>query len=409
MAILEMLGLMPKLEGVMANAEIREVRANMKKLIIFYFFFAVVKTYGLAGSGLPYKDFFKEKNVFEGVKLIADWDDIRKNLRAEAIQFRNSLDPKAKRPSRPGQLVLPESGRTVSYEVRIFLRGQSGLQELDFPELSLEFYKGKVPPLWQGLEKISLLTHGFLDPEIPPVSDRWTGIGRLKSSRSVYREATALEFVKELDLLSRGLRRSKIEYIYTDLEKRVGNGPLPGVFLEPMKKYAESIGGKIIPLEDLAFEKVQNFDDVRVAYITMVEALLGNWDYGIPTSEELGESVHNMEVIRFYREGTFIFDFIIEDFDVASIVTEKTKLENLPPDFMSGEKDEIKIYLADQLQQARERFSDEAWQEARKQIRPKKERLLKLLDQSLIDKEGLENFRHHVDVFFSLLEKEVED
>lgn len=301
----------------------------------------------------------------------------------------------------------------VKYEVDVIVRGQSSPNELEFPKLFVLF-KGEPPPMWAGLKKISIATHGFNTYE-----NKVTNMGRLASPLWVYREATIFDLAKQvLGLTIRNSRRVNIQYINTGTslplregwaEVEIPRDALPAAIMEPMGHFAKSLGAKEKDTKgDFNFKEVKAFyTENDLAKLAMIEAMFGNWDYMFPTIKDKSHlNYHNVTVLKFSNESKEAVRFVnvLEDLDMASAVTGNPRVDpKMPANFMGDEPDLLKRYLGWQLRETKARFTKKAWNEAKAEMMGYKEALLEKLKELEVDEGGRELIKKHILLFYELI------
>lgn len=300
-----------------------------------------------------------------------------------------------------GQLVLKTSNEIISLPVDLSLRGQSSVLAMDFPKYKIKF-TGEDHPLLAPLNNLKVVSHGW-----EADSDKLVGQGEgiRATPLGVYREAAVYDLLREAGLPIAQTRRAKITYKYSDLDKTMEQ---PALLIETYKALGERLGGAEIPLAEMTldvFKKVAK--SVWAARITFAEMMIGNWDFSLPTQQDLEVGTHNVTLIRM-KSGVIVP--YIEDFNMASMVSLNTGvIENEE----AGSKESLAALeesplfknMLSNLSDLKDEFSTQEIKNTVQYFAKKKEALLKKVETLEVDEKGRTNIRNHLFAFFEIIEK----
>ena len=276
--------------------------------------------------------------------------------------------------------------------VSLRVRGNSSLQECPFPKLKLKIAKeDRVNTPFFDAREIKVGSH---------CADGGRGnIGRLRDERAAYREALAYETMELLGFASPRVRRARIDYRDTAPPSELSNTGWQvtrnAVILEDIEVLAERMGGRALSDQELGELRNANFNDVLIASLELLHALLGNWDYALSMT---GEGLWNTDVVELVS-GQFVP--VAGDFDLASWVTEVARL-SAPRDFRP-ELEDIERQALYQVDQIRSRVDKPTFTTASRTFLELRRAIESLINAAEIDDPGRVNALRHVTAFYTAI------
>jgi hypothetical protein len=283
------------------------------------------------------------------------------------------------------------AGQNIPVDLRV--RGNSSLQECPFPKLKFKVAKAHRPGTpFEEAHEVKIGTHCAEGGRGP--------IGRLREETAAYREALAYEVMNALGFVAPKVRRARIDYRDISPANQMGEVgwdlTRAAFLLEDVEVLAARLGGKALKDEEAAGLFHANFDEQTLADLHLLHALLGNWDYAL---SQAGRELWNTEVIEL-PNGTRLP--VAADFDLASFVTERVRLEapwDYHPELPDLER-QARFKVEELIKQA---GADRA-QAAITRFKAKQSDLQTLVANALVDEIGRTNAAAHLAAFYAALD-----
>jgi hypothetical protein len=201
-------------------------------------------------------------------------------------------------------------------DVVLSVRGNSSLQECEFPKLKLAFAErvSDASDTFFATKKIKIGTHCGEEEATNGT------IGRLRHERAAFREEVVYQLARALGITIMQTRPAIIDYTDTTLEEPFAS-PLKrkAFLLEHIDELARRLGAEALqdPVscgDDPSLKP----DPKAVLRVKLFHAMIGNWDFALGPPETQGcGSLQNTEVIV-HPEG--YLTLVPADFDLAAFV-----------------------------------------------------------------------------------------
>lgn len=294
-------------------------------------------------------------------------------------------------------LLLNLLEKTISLPVDLSLRGQSSVSVMDFPKYKIKF-KVDNDPIPGPLDNLKVVSHGWETD-----SDRLVGQGDgiRATPLGVYREAAVYDLLRVAGFPIAQSRRAMITYDYSDLDKKIEQ---PALLIETYKTLAKRLKGAEIPLKEMTDEVFKTVGkSVWTPRILFAEMMIGNWDFALPTPQDLKVGTHNVTLIR-KKDGTIVP--YVEDFNMASIVSLKIERPDEVLNSDTLENSPLYQMMNSNIGDLKDEFSSERIKATIEYFLKRKQAMLNKVDSLLVDEKGRTNIRNHLLVFFKILEKQ---
>ena len=189
-------------------------------------------------------------------------------------------------------------GVTTELDVRV--RGKSRLKLCGFPPLRLNFSDSEaVPPLFEGLGKVKLVTH--------------CNSGKKTSGDSVLNEYLAYRIFNLISSQSYRVRLLRLTYVDSDGKMRNLDRQFYGYVIEPTKHLVERTGSQSLKVKGVEYSRLAPRE---TAMLYAFQYLIGNSDWSLVTAENEDHCCHNIDLVA-ARAEWFLVPY---DFDLAGLV-----------------------------------------------------------------------------------------
>lgn len=293
-------------------------------------------------------------------------------------------------------LDLANAEHTAS--VVLAVRGNSSLQECEFPKLKFAFdarVDDERDPFLQTRE-IKIGTHCGEEATINGT------IGRLRNQDAAWREEVVYQLARALGIVTLQTRPAIIRYTDTSSEPAF-ESPLErkAFLLEHIDELARRLGAEALqdPV-DCGTDPNAKPDAEAVLRVKFFHAMVGNWDWMLGPPEMHGcGSIWNTEVLV-HPDGTLTLvpaDFDLSAFAVGSVRDKDTN------QFVDVTLERAKVSARGYLEPSLVGESDKAIAAMKAEYLAKQAALRQLIDDSLMDAKGKASGRLLLDGFFAVL------
>jgi hypothetical protein len=272
------------------------------------------------------------------------------------------------------------SERTESVELAV--RGNSSLQECDFPKIKFAFaerVKDRADVFF-GTKKVKVGTHCGDEEEVNGL------IGRLRNEKAAWREEVVYQLARALGISVMHTRPAVITYTNNADPPRF-DSPLTrkAFLLEHVDEMARRVGATALKDPVDCGDPAARPDAEAVLRVRFFHAMVGNWDFtlGPPESNGCG-SLMNTEVLRF-DDGSILL--VPADFDLAAFVVGEVRNQDtnqMEPISAENALASARFYLQANLQGE----DAERVDAMRAEYRAKQSALTRVIDESVMDAEG---------------------
>ncbi|MGE0867636.1 MAG: hypothetical protein AB7P03_03680 [Kofleriaceae bacterium] len=283
----------------------------------------------------------------------------------------------------------------VMVDAELEVRGNSSLQECEFPKLKFKTDKQQSKDTaFDGARKIKIGTH---------CSEGGGGvIGRLREEKATWREAAIYPMMRALQMNAQLAKPVTFTYLDTSTNESLTR---KAFIFEHIDLAAGRLGGE--PIDDPEQwngDPAETMEMQSIVRAHFFEALVGNWDWHIklgPSRPEGGQ-LWNVEAITFGDK----IEPLLSDFDLASAVTGHLIKDNaLDARVLPDEPDVLVRQAAHYLAyKFGAQFTDDELHAARDHFIAQRADLEAVVEQVSIDDEGRDNLRAHVAAFYKALE-----
>ncbi len=294
-------------------------------------------------------------------------------------------------------IVRYQDAEGASHELPIELRvrGNSSLLECPFPKLRMTVAKDAVADTpFDGARKLKIGTH---------CGEGGTGtVGRLREEKATWREAVVYAIAAALDVPT--LRARAVHIAYVDPTASTTLIRKAFVF-EHVDLLAQRLGGETLDEPEM-FEDdpAEVMDAEAIAMVDLLQALVGNWDWGIRLGEtEIGDPPRLRNVDAVVKPDGHMVP-VPDDFDLASIVTGRPRNRFDPlilPDADPLTR-QAAGFIASDTGRALSRTTILA---ARERFRARRGAIEEAVAAASVDDDGREIARAHVDAFYAALDR----
>jgi hypothetical protein len=287
-------------------------------------------------------------------------------------------------------------GKNDRLKGQIRARGNSSGREGEgtFPKILVELDKGQNlgNTVFKGNRKFRINTHVTTHP-----TTKYTGMGRLNSEISTWREALAYDVARALGLIVPGTRRARITYtevttgeVFTRL----------ALLVETDGNLSERTGLKIVSMEEFDSKQDTGITPYDSALLHLFQAFVGNDDFVLRTSQEppnaKGPAWDYGNVIVFERPNgeRFVGPY---DFDRSTWVGGEGYL-----DYARGGPIAVEDQLNKMVGWLVNRHPDLTVREAVRNIVDRCDEVKRVIRNASIDEEGREIASKHVERFLTM-------
>ena len=280
------------------------------------------------------------------------------------------------------ELLFSITADGATMDVRVRVRGNSRVRLCRFPPLRLNFSKtDAVAPLFEGLDKVKLVTH--------------CNAGKQASGVNVLNEYLAYRIFNLLSDQSYRVRLLRVSYVDTDGKLRKLDQQYYGYLIEPTGHLTERIEGIELEVKGVQYSRLAA---QKTALLYVFQYLIGNSDWSLVSAEDEDYCCHNIDLIETGAEWALV----PYDFDLAGLVNAKyrtslgvnqtrrrvyggycqTPIEQMAMalDELSGFEDEI-IDLARQVPSSDEKSSRERIEYLQEFFSTDRDELLQIFDK----------------------------
>ncbi len=285
-----------------------------------------------------------------------------------------------------------------SESVELAVRGNSSLQECEFPKLKvgLATRSDDASDVFFATKKLKIGTHCGEETEVNGT------IGRLRNELATYREELAYQLARELGIVTLATRPAVVEYSDTSSEPLFASPLKRKAFvLEHVDELARRLGAEALSdPSDCGDDPNLKPDAKAVLRVKFFHAMIGNWDFGLGPAESNGcGPLWNTEVLV-HPEG--YLTLVPADFDLSAFVVAEVR-DPETNQLVPIDADNAKVSARGYLATATDGWPAEAVTAMKAEYAAKKDALLALVNDSLADDAGKAAARLLLEGFFAVL------